>query len=199
MKQWLIILLFPAVLWAGPRIYVHGPADLEAHFRLHIERVKRLGLSLYDSHPEAFPGVSRQEVWGFLSVHDLAKFNRLGALYSIYGVGYHPDTDELRGRVEEIVAGVNEADRRIRETFLRGFSDDAVHSLTRVERIADVVDRNTDPVAREEFAMVPGKEPPLSAFLRNADLGLARELQAQYGTLVAGFAYRRCPFAALRN
>ncbi len=199
MRNLWLILLFPAVLWAGPRVYVHGPQDLADHFRLHVQRVKRLGLALYDSHPDDFPGIGREDVKAFLSVHDIAKFNRLAALYSIYGIGYHPPTAELREKVEEIVEGLNEADLRIREAYLRDFPIRAVNSLYRIERIADVVDRNTDPVAKEEFAISLGQEPPLSAFLKEPrDLEMGRELKDRYGDLVADLAYRKCPFTAFK-
>ena len=58
----------------------------------------------------------------------------------------------------------------------------------RLERIADVVDRHCDPVAREEFA---DAAPPLSDFLPAEDLPAAEALAARYAEIVGGLTYRR--------
>ncbi len=206
---------FGAVAETGDNTYVRTRSDLQRHYRLHIFRTRRLGLALYDMDPSEFPGVTRDQVDEFLTLHDRAKLDSsakfqqrfwadppggqaiLDRLFAIYGVGYSPADPAVQANVLSTVRSLNAADRNVGRAYFNSqgmiFEDgqltNAARSLLRLEHIADIVDRASDPVTMEEFRLEEGNRPPLSKFLSPEDEPLARRLQQRYGEIVSGLEY----------
>ena len=209
-----------SVGWAERR-FVKNSSDLQVHFSTHIERVARLGVALYQAHRELLPGVTHDEVKDFLSVHDRTKvddsaeFRRqfwvesggpsfIDKLYLLYGKGYAFVADPANGQAKQVIDQLNATDKRVAMDYFRrhdlldatGEPNERAKFLLRIERIADVVDRNTDPVTMEEFNIQ--KQRPLSDFVRDpADLALAIELKQKYQSTVRGAEFLRGPHSAL--
>ena len=209
-----------SVGWAERR-YVNNSSDLHVHFETHIQRVARLGSALYQAHRELFPGVSHEQVKDFLSVHDRTKvddsaeFRRqfwteptgasfIEKLYSLYGKGYAFLADPANERSKQIIDHLNATDKRVATDYFRrqgmldasGDPNAQAKILLRIERIADVVDRNSDPVAMEEFNIQ--KQRPLGDFVRDPiDLALALELKSRYQSTVRGAEFLHGPHSVL--
>lgn len=203
------------------RRYVNSPGDLKVHFTTHIKRVSRLGVELYDSHPDLFPGVTREDVREFLAVHDQTKiddreeFRRsfwvekaeaafIDRLYFLYGKGYGFAADPANAAWTGVISSLNATDRRVAMDYFRrrgllaadGEPTERAKTLLRIERLADVVDRNSDPVAMEEFNIK--EQRPLGEFIRDpVDLILAQELKQKYRATVKGLEYASGPHGAL--
>lgn len=219
-QLWALVLgLFLAISAVGAgRDYINSISDLEDHYRTHIRRVGILALSTYDENRATFPDITRQDVIDFMKLHDQAKINdtpefrrtfwidpepltrpsMLERLYSIYGLGYRPASEADRARIDAIKMSLNGADRNVAVAFFKergmlqpdGQPDARARALLRLERIADVVDRGSDPVAREEFNFPQGAGPPLDVYLQHPDdLALAVPLKERYNRLAEGFAY----------
>lgn len=191
-------------------IYVKYQADLRVHFQSHLQRVVRLALHLLKSKPDHFPGVSESLALELLTLHDAAKLDHspsfrqrfwgetvksdqsfMQRLFHIYGKGYEyvAENREARATIDQL----NATDRQVSQEFFRskglltpdGSPTPVAQALLRLERIADVVDRNLDPVALEEFGLTERRL--ISDFLKNPeDLELSRPIAEGYAELVRG-------------
>jgi hypothetical protein len=211
---------FVFALWAAPAWpaassgtqFVENFDDFRTHVHAHRYRVRALGLALFRSEPLfAQIGVTEQDVYEFLSGHDHAKIlpnpkapgrTMMRRLYEIYA------TDPLHGdsvksaHARALIGSLNAQDdalslkRLQRMGFLTRTGKPKVPALAllRIERIADVVDRNLDPVAQEEFSRL--ERAPLEPFFTSADgyldqagLEMARFLSQIYLRVVRGLTY----------
>lgn len=64
--------------------------------------------------------------------------------------------------------------------------------LYKIERLADVTDRNSDPVVLQEYGI--SEQPSLTVFIKDHyDLELIQELQSKYDVIVSGLTFQeRC-------
>jgi hypothetical protein len=118
-------------------------------------------------------------------VHDLEKYPFLPWLWKYYGgKGYRAGARKLYTRM-------NRFGQFIQDLILIPFfwNKDAIANAVRIEHIADVVDRNTDPVAMEEFCLKIQK--PMSEFLPIEDLYLAETLKKLWPSITLHLQYRR--------
>lgn len=215
------LLLLPAFsnpLLAAPQrkevqhVYVNSPKELKKHFELHHDRVLKLGLALFDVHPEEFPLLTREQVEEFLTLHDRAKLDNTKRfrtrfwkkptgpsftkkLYKLYSLGYERVKNDPK--LKKIVDQLNETDRKVAYDYFKrhkllnkdGTLKPEAEQLLRLEHIVDVVDRHTDPVAKEEFH-ITDLPPPLTKFLRAAkDVALAEEMIPRYDYITQGLSY----------
>ena len=186
-----------------PRQYVRGLPDFVHHTDLHIKRVKKLGLALFDMHPELFPDVDRKLLSEILTYHDAEKLNPrfksingkpfYEELYERYGKKANFDVIEdmnAKGKafVKELLSekGLNPKDTtgKNKAKLLR-----IRRQLKRIEDIADLVDRGSSPVTPEEFGRKMDKA---SSFMKNSkDAALARKLEKAYPKIVEGLEYKQ--------
>jgi hypothetical protein len=205
---------FITPLRSRPLFYVRNLDDLALHFQWHRTRVVLLGMALYDTHSEVFGMLPRHVVDAFLRRHDNAKMRSdpsfrtlywssetdgptfLERLWASYGVNKADLTADEYKQMRTDIALLNGVDRAVAVRFLRtqGFlgSDDKPNAqgrlLLRLERLADVADRNTDPVAREEFAET--EQLPLANFLTDEDdHRMVMGIKTRYNHIVRGAAY----------
>lgn len=208
--------------FAPPRQYVQTVDDLERHFKLHISRVVRLGTWIYDNNPGEFSGVTRSQLEEFLSLHDQAKINSSAAFKAEFWVEPLETPPFIRRlferyasvnaslpeaemeKTKQLIANLNATDSRVGQEFFKrrgmldkdGKPNEVARQLLRIERIADVVDRKSDPVAQEELSV--RKERPFSDFLSSGtDLAIAAQTEARYLAITNGLAFpkirRRSP------
>ena len=202
------------------RQYVRSEEELGVHFEAHIKRVRMLGRALFARNRNVYlaQGLDESQVLEFLSLHDQAKWDNspefrslyhdepthfedsrsfLARLWDVYGTSDLP-------RIKPIVEALNRADERVAERYFAGLQipesrkSRVIALLKQIERVADRVDRNLDPVAAEEFGRKVGaRGPPISTFLEGEDLRLAEALIPEYESIVRSQTYsavkfRRC-------
>ena len=138
--------------------------DFKAHIELHRSRVVRLGLALAEKH---FPHIDRTALHSFLKLHDFSKTihtpNHLKAfgydnqraplerLFEFYGKT--TKTPEQNLQLHGVIKDINAIDDQVAQIYLKPLQLD-VHGLQcflNIEKIADLVDRSLDPLAKEEF------------------------------------------------
>lgn len=178
----LIQLFFTLSAFAGE--FVSSVEDFYEHTRLHRERVKLLGVELFKSHPDLFNGLTLEQVQGVLSMHDEAKVTTFyRVLYENYG-----------GPVEKsIVDALNAKDKEFMDQALKKFGiekeSDLLLKMSRIEKIADMVDRGMSPVTPEEFGRPMKKA---SEFIGGIlDRQLALDLESRYQSIVGNLKYRK--------
>jgi hypothetical protein len=136
--------------------------------------VFRLGWSLRS-------GLTRRErvvLWLRLVMHDVEKYLVIGGLWHYYGCAATPDAIAFWRRMNEI----GHALVRWLPQYPR---------VLDIEKLADVVDRNSDPVAMEEFALKRAR--PLSDFLPRRLLLRAAYLKREWPVLTADLQYPLSP------
>ena len=124
-----------------------------------------------------------------------------------YGTDKRSLSDELRAEAEHTIRTLNLADDNVANGFFKahglldeqGKRTEIAERLKILEKIADCVDRNTDPVAREELSLPTTKPPKLDRFLSEPYLTYALKLKEKYAKVVKGLTYYehygyRCPF-----
>jgi hypothetical protein len=156
--------------------FVTNKWDLFRHVRAHRRRVFRLGWSLR-------AGLTRREraaLWLTLVLHDLEKYLVIGGLWRTYGVGIPAPDDAVSfwrrmNRLGALMSGWVPKYPRVQD----------------IERLADVVDRNSDPVAMEEFGLK--RQRPLSDFLPRRLLLRAAYLKREWPVLTADLQYPLSP------
>jgi hypothetical protein len=207
--------LLPPAVAAERNQFVNSPGELRDHFQLHIRRVTLLGVALYGEFFQSTPALSASLLRKYLAVHDQTKIldssafrtkfwraagvNQAGAPFVERLFGFYNSQsglDETRESLRTLVTELNATDRQVGLDFFlkNGLLDSAgnptplAQTLLRIERIADVVDRNSDPVAMEEFGIA--KQPPLAQFIQSdVDLAMATWLKERYARFTKGYAY----------
>jgi hypothetical protein len=164
----------------GQGYFVRDVDDLYGHFALHKANVTRLAVELWHRRPERYHACfSLHELLAFIGKHDNAKLDEsmkadgrptfVERLMPYYGKGYGYLSASPLGL--QTIAELNAADKAITTSHLvrHGFAteDGAPNRcgrlLLEIERIADVVDRNANPVAFEEFGILTFDEELLQA------------------------------------
>ncbi len=205
---------------AAGRRFVQSEADLRIHFEAHIGRVKLLGIALFERNRERYEGagINVQMVKDFLAVHDQAKLDDTPLFRAkFHDLATSPDdlkpiltrlwevyaTSDLK-RIKPVVDYLNRADDRVAAEFFSKLKIPEPHKsivvalLKEIERVADRVDRNLDPVAGEEFGRAVGEEAPsIARYLAGEELVLAQSLIRDYRVLTLTQSFqvvktRRC-------
>lgn len=161
--------------------FVNNLLDLKRHVSLHRRRVFALGWRLR-------PLVNNPTVlFLVLLVHDLEKYLFLPWLWKYYGVkGKNHKTD-----ARKLYTRMNKVGYHIRNITMLPFfwNKENITQAIIIEHIADVVDRNTDPVAMEEFCLTIQK--PMSLFLLSESLKIAETLKPQWFDITNKLQYDR--------
>lgn len=171
--------------------------DFRAYNLLHVQRVQKLGVYLYNKFPGEFPDLNVSLVEGFLAQHDYPKLNEPELQRDLFRLYGRPiDSAEMIKLRNEVVARVNEAEHEYAYAYFaatdllneNGSLTSAAQQLLRIEMIADLVDRYLNPLAAEEFAreMRPASEMPA---LTPREKWLAQHLERRYFELVRGMLY----------
>lgn len=189
-----IHLFFVLPAFSQERVFVTSIEDFYEHTSLHRERVKALGVELFKSHPELFSGLKLEQVIGVLEAHDLAKASS-GSIApdgrpfyrTLYEEGYGKKLDRT------IVDALNKKDKEFMEAAYRFYGIDKdpelLAKISRIEKIADFVDRGMSPVSVEEFGRAMDKA---STFMSvEEDKALARELEEKYQKVISKLNYKK--------
>lgn len=163
----------------GHRQFVMNVWDFRRHVTLHRRRVLKLGWQLRSMTK------SPLVLFLVLLVHDLEKYLFLPWLWAYYGgKGWRTGARRLYTRM-------NKFGQFIQDAVLLPFfwNKEAIADAVRIEHIADVVDRNTDPVAMEEFCLKVQR--PMSDFLPAEDLYIAETLKKLWPDVTSHLQYRR--------
>ena len=149
------------------REYVNSVVDFYHHTQLHKKRVVELAANLVETFPEEFKGIDKEMINRILSVHDNAKIGHNFRFSD--GKAYYEKLYEYYGKRPpmEIINSLNDVDKSImRQTIdnelfqltksmsvddAAKFKEEFVGKLSRVENLADFVDRAMNPVSAEEF------------------------------------------------
>lgn len=145
-------------------VYVNNIWDLAKHVAHHRARVYRLGITLDGSL------LSRV----VLRVHDLEKYLFLPWLWKYYG------GKGDRRIAKRLYTRMNTVGRAILWVATLPFSGASIAEAQKSEKIADIVDRQCDPVAVEEFQRIL----PMSKFLNDHELEVAEILKPRYREIV---------------
>lgn len=196
--------------------FINGAGDLHAHFTLHIKRVGILANALYQEYFKDVPGLDAALVKDFLNIHDQTKIDSslefrksfwgfsgvesakpfINRLFEFYNNQPKPDDVARKATLQTLVQELNATDKKVGEDFFRrrgllnpdGTPGVIAQALLKIERLADVVDRNTDPVAMEEFGLKT--QVPMSRFLTDPqDLAKATSIKNRYFELTREHQY----------
>jgi hypothetical protein len=144
--------------------YLKKISDFKAHIQLHRSRVVRLGMALAETQ---FPEINPQILQSFLKIHDYSK--TLDSQPQLKSFGYAHErapierlfdfygqtskTTEQNRQLVEVIRDINSIDDQIGRQFLQPLRLDAgvLQSIYNIEKVADLVDRSLDPLAKEEF------------------------------------------------
>jgi hypothetical protein len=139
-------------------------ADFRAHIELHRARVLRLGLILGQAK---FPEMNLSHLESFLKLHDHSKIisspgdlQELGyrherppfeRLFDFYGQTTKTETQNFE--LLSVISDINSIDDQIGRKFLKMLNLDVsgLLAMYKIEKVADLVDRSLDPLAKEEF------------------------------------------------
>ncbi len=198
--------------------FVRNLDDFKHHILLHRMRVVRLGLVIRNRWPEKFGSLTDIEIFDFLRLHDIAKWfdsprfreefwptssqrqplSFAERFFEFYGV----QLDHLEGaekdRFRRLIADLNKSDQAVTLKFFRnqprlratamGPNPRAI-LLLELERLADLADRDSDPVAGEEMGLAERKS--LRRFVADSEeLGLLRDLREDYPQIVQGLNFQ---------
>ncbi len=179
----------------GDNKYVKTFSDFKLYVESHRLRVHELGLVHYRRHLNRYSDLSQQTVENFLSLHDQSKQQESNAraLYAFYGRNQKFMPDLLRESFVKVIKKINDYDVKVAEDFFsrNPMSGSQMERLLEIEKVADLVDRGMDPVAREDFeeggrySMKLGSEFLQYEFSKNA----ARHLESVYGEVTKGQSF----------
>ncbi len=179
----------------GENKYVKTFSDFKLYVESHRLRVHALGVAHYNRHPDRYGDLSLATVEEFLSLHDQSKQQESNAraLYAFYGRNQKFMPDILRESFVKVIKHINDYDVKVAEDFFskNPMSGSKIERLIEIEKVADLVDRGMDPVAREDFeeggrySMKLGSEFLLHEFSKNA----ARHLESVYGEVTKGQSF----------
>lgn len=206
------------------RRFVRSLDEFRVHVQLHRERVIYLGLEAHRLWPDTFGRVSESLVREFLRLHDLSKVDNspsfrakfwlpdtlseisfIERIYRYYGKDFKSLPEEQKVDFLRTISDLNYSDFRVAKDFFlqhglwdleKNMPSGAGSLLLRIEKIADVVDRNGDPVAREELG-VKRLRPLRAQFDHPIDFQIAVELKKNHRSLAKGLFYQDCPIRLL--
>ncbi len=183
--------------------YVNTINDFKTHTNNHIQNVTRLGMYLYHQHKHTyFKDIPEHIVREKLLYHDFEKVAHLEALqqfgytnernfserlYDLYGRSIGNTNFKAKALIQEL----NEyADKFESELLAKhNLIDQSPRSLSviekiqRIERVADLVERQMNPVSPEEFGVREMRSATL--FLNSQlEMQMARELTRAYHQIV---------------
>jgi hypothetical protein len=171
--------------------------DFNKYNELHVQRVEKLGVYLFQRFGSDFPDLNIKLVREFLAQHDYPKLNETDIqkeLFQLYGMRL--TSRALQERRLELVRRLHQAEHEYAYAFFAhagllhedGTLKFAALQLQRLEMIADAVDRYRNPLAEEEFArpMRPASEMPS---LNSREQWLASKLEERYSIITRGLMY----------
>lgn len=183
--------------------YVHNIDEFKTHTRNHIQNVTKLGLYLYYQHKNSyFKDVPEEVLREKLLYHDFEKTANLETLkflgyqhektfherlYELYGQSISRSNFKAISLVRELNNFAQKFEHQVFEKHglmdANGGLNSVVQKIKAIEQIADLVEREMNPVSPEEFGV--NRMRKASAFLRNErDLQMARELARAYHQVV---------------
>lgn len=184
---------------------MHNFDDFYNHTKLHVERVKRMGMWFYTRNRNEFPDVNDGLVEGFLALHDKGKLvfrlsqskpsdqPVLKRLY--YFFGRKNDLNEKeRFLLTKTVDDLNAIDDQVAYDFFKknnliledGTLSPAAIQLKQIEHAADITDRVKSEVSPEEFGR---KMFPASLNLKGKERTMSEELEVHYAEITKGLSY----------
>lgn len=154
---------------------VRNILDFLRHITLHRKRVRRLAyVLLWKEGPSSW--ISTNAASRYFTCHDLEKYLFLPVLWWYYGDRRGKKRArswyDLMNRVGNLISGV--------AGFVLGTSKEDLNQWKKCEKIADILDRHYDIVAREELAQ--DFELPMSDFLTEEELKLANSIMYEHHT-----------------
>ncbi|MBL6989973.1 MAG: hypothetical protein ISR65_09355 [Bacteriovoracaceae bacterium] len=184
----------------------------------HILRVTRLGMSLWEGEKnDSFADIDPKILEEFLLLHDQSKINYShefstrhnifksetvsSRLYQNYGIDFTAIPDDWKKETSELVDHLNAIDQQVAIDFFRkkgllGASESIennalVQKYLHIEKIADLVDRGSSPVTKEEFgrAMIPAHTFFIKALKDFESATYAAVLEYNYKKIVSGDEY----------
>ena len=185
------------------RAYVMSYRDFRLHTEIHIQNVRSLGLALYDRyHDTEFKEVSRQMLAEKLRWHDhekLASERELMALgyehssplgerlYQYYGEDKLKLSVAERVQFQDLIEELNFFAGKYELSFYQKYGllsdqsepDIVAQKMALIEKVADLVERESNPISVEEFHREKMK--PAEDFLSDPfEKKMARYLQQRY-------------------
>lgn len=175
--------------------YVKTFSDFKIYVESHRLRVRELGITHYKLHPDRYKDLPQKTVEKYLALHDRSKQEESNAraLYAYYGRNQKFMPEQLRESFVKVINHINTYDSKVAEKFVseNPLTGSQIERLFEIEKIADLVDRGMDPVAREDFeeggryTMKLGSEFLLHEFSK----GAARHLEKIYSVLTKGQSF----------
>lgn len=210
-----LLMLFLWVSTNAEPLRVQSPEDYRIHMAAHRQRLIVLGKELKRNFPERFSNVSEQNIGDWLALHDQSKVNLhpefldhfhqqnpedqiATRLYQqLYGRPISSLPEEEKIEAIALINELNKMDSEIAARMARwlhlidnnGNESPALQELRYIEKIADIVDRELDPIAAEEF----GKKPWPAEEAFPGDLAAAQmisHLRLNYIRLTTGLSYK---------
>jgi hypothetical protein len=182
--------------------YVHNFGDFKTHTSVHIQNVQRLALFLYYQYRSThFSDVPEQVLREKLLSHD---FEKLASRENLQKYGYEnqkPISERLylyygknknaSSKIVQLIKEINNYEGMSNENLYRkygllnddGTLNEIAQKISLIEKIADLVDREKNPVSPEEFGVE--KMLPATEFLDHPmEKALALELAKNYYQVV---------------
>jgi len=185
--------------------FVRNFDDFFNHTKLHVERVKRMGMWFYIHNRNEFPDVNDGLVEEFLALHDKGKLvftlsqlseddkPVLRRLYSFFGRKNDLSLEE-QALLKKTVDDLNSIDDEVAFKFFKknnliskdGVLSPAAIELKQIEHAADVTDRVQSEVSPEEFGR---KMFPASQNLVGKERKMSAVLEEHYKEITKGLSY----------
>jgi hypothetical protein len=161
--------------------YVNSSIDLLRHITLHRKRVYWLGQKI--NYLVDKPSLLKT----ILIAHDIEKYLVFPILWMFYaGKGNRKTARKFYTQMNKLGALLLKVIIFLRHGFV---SQKDLDQCSRIEHIADVTDRNNDPVAMEEFCLTVQR--PLSDFLELTDVWIAEDLAFDYKLVPENLRYEK--------
>ncbi len=148
------------------RKYVNSVVDFHHHTKMHKKRVVELAVELFKQYPKQFNGLNEAMIRRVLKDHDNAKIDAkytykngkpfYEMLYQSYGKKPPIDVIEQLNKIDSSI--MEDALKKEGLTFIKGEAKEERirkmrmrQKLSKLEKLADFVDRAMNPVSSEEF------------------------------------------------
>lgn len=186
--------------------YVKSPEEYRWHMELHQVRVLIVALYILKNFPEEFPEIQPQDIVEAFALHDILKIITLPehlALFKIHKQSEHfanllfeyygKNKDDLepddKERAIATFQSMNRYEKTIKKVALQLRGKKRVR-INRLEHLADVIEREFDPVSNEELG---GESKSARLFLRHQrDKALYDKIgmtQKRYNKIVSDFDF----------
>lgn len=182
--------------------YVRDAYDFKRHTELHIQKVKILSLEIYDSAPERFPNITREQLSMLLDDHDWEKVNPQSRA---------PDGRPFYKVLHEKGYGKRITDRTLinvlndqgKEHFFNrakelGISEKGLKEFIEIEQLGDWIERAKNNVTPEEMGK---KVVDATAWPRDRDIGhkAADKMEELRKKVIQSSEYKKLPESQRRN